>query len=80
MEIPIIIVYNGRDHYCSSRLKAETLKDGLDLIVEKLEDCVVISSTLGNCTMNGQIKQLLDKLNINVQQDVDSFENMFHFS
>ena len=54
MEIPIIIVYNGKDHYCSSRLKAETFKDGLDLIVEKLQDCVVKHngeefSFLNNC-------------------------------
>ena len=79
-QIPIIIVYNGKDHYCSSRPKAETFKDGLDMIVEKLQDCVVISSTMGNCTMNGQIKQLLDKFNINVQKDVVSFEKVFHIS
>ena len=39
MEIPIVVVYNGKDHYASSRVKPETVKDGLEMIVEKLQDC-----------------------------------------
>ena len=71
MEIPIVVVYNGKDHYASSRVKSETFKDSLEMIIEKLQDCVVISSTLGNSTSNVQIKQLLGKFIINVEQDVD---------
>ena len=38
------------------------------------------ASTLGNSTSNVQIKQLLGKFIINVEQDVDLFGKVFHFS
>ena len=50
-DIPISVIFNGFDYYVGTRPKKASFKDGLDDIIEGLNNCMAISSDLITSTI-----------------------------
>ena len=79
-DIPISVIFNGFDHYVGTRPKKASFKDGLDDIIEGLNNCMAISSDLIRSTENHAIKQLLNLFNATNKENIYTMAKLFDFS
>ena len=79
-DVPISVIFNGFYHYVGTRPKKPSFKDGLDDIIEGLNNCMAISSDLIRSTDNHAIKHLLNLFNATNKENIYTMTKLFDFS
>ena len=60
-DIPIIVVYNGFNHFCATKPPKATFKDGVKELVSLLSNARVLCDKLGKGTQDPLVKQVFSK-------------------
>lgn len=60
-DVPIVIVYNGKDHYCASKLLQETFQDGVDMFIYHCNEAKLVASQLMDCAEDKDVKDIFSK-------------------
>ena len=63
--IPIFLIFNGLDHYCSVKPVKKTFKDGTKELYQLLSKARTLSDTLAQCTGNPIVKEVFRKASEN---------------
>ena len=63
--IPIFLIFNGSDHYCSVRPVKKTFKDGTKELYQLLSKARTLSDTLAQCKENPIVKEVFKKASEN---------------
>lgn len=56
-EFPIVVVYNGLDHYTGTQLLKEDYKDLSDDLIDNLTQCLATARLLGDSTQDEEVKK-----------------------
>ena len=63
--VPIFLVFNGSDHYCSVKPLKKTFKDGTKELYQLLSKARTLSDNLAQCTENPLVKEVFKKASEN---------------
>lgn len=75
-DIPIIVVYNGFNHFCATKPPKPTFKDGVKELVSLLSNARVLCDKLGKGTQDPLVKQVFSKASENSQTAMYSVDKL----
>ena len=75
-DIPIIVIYNGDNHFCATKHPKPTFKDGVKQLVSLLSNARVLCDQLGKGTQDPLVKQVFSKASENSQTAMYSVDKL----
>ena len=75
-DIPIIVIYNGFNHYCATKCLRPTFKDGVKELVSLLSGARVLCDQLGMDAQDPLVKQVFSKASENSQNAMYSVDKL----
>ena len=75
-DIPLFLVYNGTDHYCSVQLISKNFKDGTRALYKLLSKARTLSDTLAQSTDSPIVKSIFQKASENSMASLYSVDKL----
>ena len=75
-DIPLFLVFNGIDHYCSVQPLKKNFKDGTRTLYELLSKARALSDTLAQSTESGIVKGIFQKASKNSMASLYSVDKL----
>ena len=75
-DIPLFLVFNGIDHYCSVQPLKKNFKDGTRTLYELLSKARALSDTLAQSTESGIVKGIFQKASENSMASLYSVDKL----